>query len=259
MLWNAAKIRGYTIEATDGKIGTVSDLLFDDMSWSVRWLVVDTGHWLPGRKVLLPPLCLGEIDSDHAQLSVRLSMQQVKDSPDTNTDQPVSRQMETDIFEHYGWSPYWGNGYYGGGYGPMFGPPLNLIVVDGSEPLDTVNRLGDPHLRSIRETSGYHIHASDGDIGHVSDFLVGDTDWSIHFLRVETSNWWAGKTVLISPRSVRRIDWIKAEIMLRVDRNAVKNSPDYSDEILIDPSYEQGFHRYYRSADLLGQTQHPSA
>ena len=59
MLWNASAIKGYAIEASDGDIGTVSDFLFDDVSWQVRWLVVDTGNWLSGRKVLLPPVRLG--------------------------------------------------------------------------------------------------------------------------------------------------------------------------------------------------------
>ena len=54
MLWYASVI-GYVIEADDGRLGTVSDFLFEDTSWVIRWLVVDTGHWLSGRKVLLPP------------------------------------------------------------------------------------------------------------------------------------------------------------------------------------------------------------
>ncbi len=59
MLWHASAIKGYAIQASDGAIGAVSDFLFDDVSWRVRWLVVDTGHWLSGRKVLLPPSVLG--------------------------------------------------------------------------------------------------------------------------------------------------------------------------------------------------------
>ena len=64
MLWHASAINGYSIEASDGELGTVSDFLFDDASWSVRWLVVDTGNWLSGRKVLLPPSALGRLDAN---------------------------------------------------------------------------------------------------------------------------------------------------------------------------------------------------
>src|ERR1700693_5384244 len=124
MLWNASAINGYTITASDGQLGTVSDFLFDDASWLVRWLVVDTGNWLPGRKVLLPPSVLGHPDRKARAFSVRLTMQQVKNSPDIDSDRPVSRQMETFIYDYYGWSPYWAAGlypYWTGGYGYMAG------------------------------------------------------------------------------------------------------------------------------------------
>ena len=121
MLRNASAIDGYAIEASDGRLGTVSDFLFDDVSWMVRWLVVDTGNWLSGRKVLLPPSVLGHPDAEAKKFPVRLTMQQVKDSPDIDTERPVSRQIETGIYDYYGWSPYWGNGYYMGGYGYMGG------------------------------------------------------------------------------------------------------------------------------------------
>ena len=117
MLWNASAINGYAIVASDGRLGTVSDFLFDDASWLIRWLVVDTGNWLSGRKVLLPPSVLGHPDVTASEFSVRLTMQQVKDSPDIATDRPVSRQIETNVYDYYGWSPYWGGGLYMGGYG----------------------------------------------------------------------------------------------------------------------------------------------
>ena len=108
MLRNASTINGYAIAASDGQIGTVSDFLFDDIGWMVRWLEVDTGNWLSGRKVLLPPSVLGHLDPEGKKFSVTLTMQQVKDSPEIDTDRPVSRQMETDIYDYYGWSPYSG-------------------------------------------------------------------------------------------------------------------------------------------------------
>ena len=118
MLRNASAIKGYAIAATDGRLGTVSDFLFDDASWLVRWLVVDTGKWLSGRKVLLPPSVLGHIDPNGNEFAVSLTMQQVKDSPDIDTERPVSRQIETNIYDFYGWSPYWGGtGFLMGGYG----------------------------------------------------------------------------------------------------------------------------------------------
>ena len=257
MLWNASAINGYAIVASDGRLGTVSDFLFDDASWLVRWLVVDTGKWLSGRKVLLPPSALGHPDIEAREFSVRLTKQQVKNSPDIATDRPVSRQMETNTYDYYGWSPYWGAGFYMGGYGYVGGamavPPYRHSRRREEEIADTQRDDDDPHLRSIEAVTGYHIHASDGEIGHVEDLLMDDTDWSIHYLIVDTKNWWPGKKVLISPRSAQKIDWTGKLVNLDVDRQKVKDSPAYDATTTIDRAYENHFHSHYGDVRASGQ------
>ena len=233
MLWDASAINGYAIEASDGRLGTVSDLLFEDVGWVIRWLVVDTGNWLPGRKVLLPLSALGHPDRALRHFPVKLTMQQVKDSPDVDTDQPVSRQIEAHVYNSYGWDPYWGGGYF-----PMrkrngdTGRGTHLSAIN---PLpgraDPQPNKGDPHLRSIATITGYHIHASDGEIGHVEDFLVDDAGWNIRYIKVDTRNWWPGERVLISPYSVREIDWSGRLVHINVNRQKVKDAPPY------DPSH----------------------
>jgi uncharacterized protein YrrD len=258
MLRHASAINGYAIAASDGHLGTVSDFLFDDASWLIRWLVVNTGHWLSGRKVLLPPAVLGHLDSVAREFAVRLTKQQVKDSPDIDSDRPVSRQMETNLYDYYGWSPYWGTGFNMGGYGfvpnaMQVSPTLGSRQL-GEQIADDRRRDDDPHLRSIEAVTGYHIHASDGEIGHVEDFLVEDADWSIHYFLIDTKNWWAGKKVLISPRSVGGIDWSNKLVNLEVDRQRVKDSPAYDASTTVDRAYETQFHHHYgdvRSNDRL--------
>ena len=249
MLWNASAINGYAIAASDGNLGTVSDFLFDDASFRVRWLVVDTGNWLSGRKVLLPPFVLGHPDRTASEFAVRLTRQQVKDSPDIDSDRPVSRQMETHVYDYYGWSPYWDTGLYMGGYGYMGGVMGDGPLL-GSRRREDNYRLaqrddGDPHLRSVEAITGYHIHATDGEIGHVKDFLMDDTDWSIHYLVVDTTNWFGGKKVLIAPRSAHEVDWTNKLVNLNVDRQRVKDSPTYDPSIVIDRAYERNFDSYY--------------
>jgi hypothetical protein len=253
MLWKASRIKGFTIAAKDGSLGDVSDFLFDDATWLIRWLVVDTGNWLPGRKVLLPPSVLGHLDEAAREFSVRLTRQQVKDSPDIDTAKPVSRQVESGIYDYYGWSPYWGTGFYMGGYGYM--PPITALSdAESRQRADDFADSGqhrsgqhrdDPHLRSAEAITGYHIHARDGEIGHVEDFLVEDMDWSIHYLVVNTSNWWAGKTVLISPHSATEIDWLDRLVNLDVDQKTVRDSPAYDASTIVDRAYEKHFHRHY--------------
>jgi sporulation protein YlmC with PRC-barrel domain len=251
MLRSPSSITGYAIAASDGHLGTVSDFLFDDRSWLVRWLIVETGSWLSGRKVLLPAFALGHLDQERREFSVRLTMQQIKDSPDINTERPVSRQMETGIYDYYGWSPYWNSGLlmdgYGYGYGGGAMMPLSTFGSSRrEEDIVASDRSGDdPHLRSIQAVTGYHIHAKDGEIGHVDDFLFEEADWSIHYLVVDTKNWWPGKMVLISPRSVSNIDWTDNLVNLNVDRQNVKDAPAYDASITVDRAYEQQFHNYY--------------
>jgi sporulation protein YlmC with PRC-barrel domain len=256
MLWTASGINGYAIIATDGHIGSVSDFLFDDETWQVRWLVVDPGNWLSGRKILLPPSALGHPDPEKHEFSVRLSKQQIQDSPSILSDRPVSRQDETNIYGYYGWRPYWGSGFFMGGYGytgdDWIGSDSPGSVQREREVANSRLNDGDPHLRSVEAVTGYHIHATDGEVGHVEDFLLEDTDWSIHYFVVDTRNWWPGKHVLISPGSAGTIDWSDRLVNLNVDRQKVKDSPEYDAATTVDQAYERRFHEYYRGVRARG-------
>src|ERR1700722_18500433 len=249
MLWHASAINGYAIAASDGEIGTVGDFLFDDASWSVRWLVVDTGNWLSGRKVLLPPSVLGQLDAKEEKFSVTLTKQQIKDSPEVDTDRPVSRQMETSVYDYYGWSPYWGSGFYMGGYGYMPGSGMASPYLGGrrreAELADAQANRDDVHLRSAEAVTGYHIHARDGEIGHVEDFLVAEADWSIRYLIVDTKNWWPGKSVLVSPILAIEIDWIDRLVELDCSRQSIKNAPTYDTSTMVDRAYERNYHDHH--------------
>ncbi len=232
--------------------------------WFAGWSSIPA-NGSPVARSFCPPPSWGTPIQTGREFSVRLTKQQVKDSPDIDTDRPVSRQMETNIYDYYGWSPYWGTGFYMGGYGFMGGTGRAMAAspYPGSSTwnpggarqhiADARRDNDDPHLRSIEAVTGYHIHASDGEIGHVEDFLVEDADWSIHYLVVDTKNWWPGKKVLISPRSAREIDWTDKLVNLNVNRQKVKDSPAYDASTTVDRAYEKHFHSYYgdvRSGNL---------
>jgi hypothetical protein len=246
MLRHTSDIKGYSIGAEDGQIGSVVDFLFDDRAWLVRWLVVDVGHILPGRKVLLPPMVLGHVNHVGRQFAVRLTMQEVKDSPDIDTDKSVSRQMEGRVYDYYGWNPYWNSGVYMGGYGFAGGLGASMMASPGYPDVDrNPEPVGDRHLRSDREVRGYHIHTAEGEIGHLADVLVDDTDWSLRYLVVDTGNWWPGRKVLVSSTAVRSVDWTDRLVNLTVSRQAVKDSPAYDGSEATDRAFEDRFHDYY--------------
>jgi len=193
MLLVGSALEGYEIHALDGKIGSVRDLLFDDTTWKVRWLVVNTGTWLTGRMVLTHPSAIKEADHRRQELAVGLTKAQVKDSPNILQDRPVSQQMESDLYDYYGWDPVWGNSYFGPG--ALASAPYYTDTML-CEPPGLSLRLndGDPHLPSIAVVKGYHVHATDGEIGHVENLLLDDANWHINYLIIDTKNWWFGHT-----------------------------------------------------------------
>jgi hypothetical protein len=249
MLWDTSALKHYHVRATDGLLGSVSDFLFKDTDWKIRWLVVDTGNWLSGRKVLLPISALGHPDPSSRQFPIGLTRQQVKDSPDIDTDRPVSRQHEEHVYSFYGWAPYW-DGVFIPPSGAIASPFVAPTAFSGRKPRDAGGTAlhpdgGDPHLRSVREVTGYHVHAIDGEIGHVEDFLADDANWTIRYIEVDTSNWWLGKKVLIAPPSVRQIVWEERLMNLDVDRQKVEGSPPYEPSMTVDGAYEERFWNYY--------------
>lgn len=258
MLNAFSSLKGSELHASDGRLGTVVDLLFEDTSWKVRWVVVDTGGWLNRRKVLIHPSAVTLAEQGAVRVDVALSMAQVEGSPEISQDRPVSRQMENDTYAYYGWDPLWGGGMFGGGmYGGMSGiaSPVSAPGLFGAgadhraerDAVHTVSDLeeGDPHLRSVAEVTGYHMHATDGDIGHVQDFLFDHASWGVRYLVVHTSNWWFGKHVLVSPHAVKDVDWSERNVRLDIAREQVKSSPPWTPSQDIDDAYEQRLQDHY--------------
>lgn len=239
MLRNSDDLRKFQLSARDGDIGHVDDLLFHDDRWNVRYLVVNTNRWLPGRKVLLIPDVLGPPDVETTRLPTDLTKDQVKDSPDIDTDKPVSRQKEIDLFEYYGWSPYWGGGHGG------FTQPVMAEVTPEEQELSGATPPGDPHLRSMREVDGYAIQARDGLIGHVEDLLVDDVEWVIRYLIVDTRNWLPGRKVVVGPTWVERVNWQDRTVRVDLSRDDVKQSPLYDPTHPFDREEEIRIHDHY--------------
>jgi hypothetical protein len=239
MLSIGLKLKGYAIEATDGTLGTVADALFDDKTWLIRWIVVDTGPWLIGRQVLIHPSAITHADDDRRTLSVNLRKAQVKASPDIATDEPVSRRASESLYGYYGWNPMWG----GVGYlGPMpGGGTATLKAVDHGADMEAA----DPDLRSIAAVAGYYIQAADGAIGHVENFLIDEVNWAIHYLVVDTRNWWPGQHVLISPYAVRTIDWLSRDVRVDLSRETIRQSPSWKPEDIVSGPYLAELHDYY--------------
>lgn len=239
MLNKAKTLKGYKLDSRDGEIGTVKEFYFDDHHWTIRYLVADTGTWLMGRQVLISPYALVAVNKEEQHITVDLTKKQIEDSPSLNSDKPVSRQFEETYYGYYGWPMYW-SGPYMWGYYPT--------IVRDREKWRKSNQGGkawDPHLRSTDDVSGHNIQASDGEIGHVEDFIVDDETWAIRYLIVDTRNWWPGKKVLLSPQWIERVSWSESKVFVNLLRETIKQSPEYTEESPLTRDYETKLHRHY--------------
>jgi sporulation protein YlmC with PRC-barrel domain len=245
---NVKSLIGFTIGATDGELGKVDEFYFDDKSWTIRYLIVKTGGWLSGRKVLISPAALLEPDWENEIFPVNLTKSQIENSPDIDTEKPVSRQHEIELYSHYAW-PYdvrLGTSFYGGmGMMGMTDSRMPIEDIVAAHQQQEHPTEGDPHLRSTSEVKGYSLHATDGDIGEVEDFIIDYTDWSIRFLIVDTGNWLSGKKVLVSPTWIKEIKWETSAVYVDIPVENVKNSPEYDPSQPVSDTYENDLFYYY--------------
>lgn len=254
MLRKLSGLHGHSIGASDGDIGRIVDFYFDDESWTVRHVVVDTGGWLSGRQVLVSPMSFRSVDWEHDRVAVNLTKDQIENSPSIDTDKPISRQQEVDYYGYYGMPYYWTGPYRWGlsgapfGYGAPAGvapvPPASGTAAE-REVFARQHREGDPRLRSASAVNGYYLQARDGDIGHVEDFLVDDEDFAIRYLVIDTRNWLPGKHVLVSPDWVDRISWHDSSVYIDVPRQRIENSPEYDPARPVERPYETRLWDHY--------------
>lgn len=265
MLRSMEDLKGFAIQATDGIIGHVEDFYFDDDAWVVRYLVINTGPKLSSRKVLISPIAIGHPNWPERTLAVAITQKQVMDSPEFDTDKPVSRQHEIEHLAHYGYPFYWGGpGAWGwGAYPDLMQPGAGPGATDAANQSAQARevrgmveaqkqRHEDPHLRSCRAVLNYHIVATDGDMGHVQGFLFDDETWSIRYLVVDTNNWWLDHKVLIVPQWIEDVSWLDATVSVNVTRQQVKEAPPYDSTVQLDREHEMDIYLHYGHTGYWG-------
>jgi uncharacterized protein YrrD len=296
MLHRAHSLIGVKLHALDGDIGHIDDFYFDDLKWTVRYMIVRTGSWFSEKHVMLSPSAVRDVVWDEHAVYVDLTQEQIKTSPDLDLEKPVTREQEMELARYYQWPTYWLGSPVGvvdtpaanmglattavPGYGvaPMGIPPAtpstprisehiaNDIFSTGVSEEGLVNRevANSPelkteaevqraaqaeglhhYLRGVKEVTGYHIAASDGEIGHVEDFFIDEESWRIEYLLVDTRNWLPGRKVLISPNWIDSIVWEDSQVRVRASREQVKSSPEYEPRETVERAYEGRLHEHY--------------
>ncbi|MEW5895932.1 MAG: PRC-barrel domain-containing protein [Candidatus Omnitrophota bacterium] len=238
MLRSVMGIKDYRLQARDGLLGRVDDFFFDDEKWGVRYLVVDTNIWLPGKTVLIAPASFaGRPDWESKSFPVALTREEVRNSPDVDVHQPVSRQKEIEVNYYYGWPSYW--------YAPGQGEVIPTIPLPDGMTSHVQMKETDSHLRSLNEVAGYHIMAVDGEIGHLDDVIVSDEDWSIRYAVADTRNWLPGKRVLIAISWIKKFDWGMRKVHIDLTKERIKHSPPYDPSAPINRELEEALFDYY--------------
>ena len=242
MLRSVKEVFGYVLSAEDGEIGRCKDFLFDDQVWTIRYMVADTGRWLPGRKVLVSPISLGEPDWRSRRLPVRLKKQQIEGAPDLEEDAPVGRQYEICWTRYFGWPYYWvGSSLWGIADNPGALYVQQEVRDEAAEEFADADR----HLRSAGEVAGYHIQATDGEIGHVEDFIMDDEAWMLRYVVVDTRNWLPGRKVLVAPVWIESVDWAQRKVVVGLDQDHVRRSPEYDPSVPVNREYEERLYDFY--------------
>jgi sporulation protein YlmC with PRC-barrel domain len=223
MLRRLRDLEHWTVLSSDGHdLGTIQDFYFDDERWTIRYVVVKTGRWLTGRAVLLSPMMLDHVQWDQALVTFALTREQIESAPDADLAMPLSRRWEAAHASHYAIPYYW----TGAGVWENWATPSEARRAV-RESLPAPAGMDAEHVRSTRAVAGYHLHAADGEIGHIDDFVVDDRTWTIQYLLIDTSNWIGGRAVLIPPARAWQIEWPRQLVHIDLTREEVENSREY--------------------------------
>lgn len=207
MLQNSRTLYGRAIQALDGDMGNILDILFDDASWAVRYLVLDPKSRLNGRKRVLSPEAFdpGALSRTNPARS-NLSRAQIESAPPIEAGQPLSRQYEAAYYRHYGWPPYWTT------------PPIAETL-----PASAVGPAG-TRLRSVDAATDFRILASDGVVGRVKSFTIDIDKWTVAELVVEVGHWYAGKEIRIQTKFIERFNDEDATVSVALSKADIRRA-----------------------------------
>jgi hypothetical protein len=233
------------VQALAGSAGRVEDFYFDDGDWVVRYLSVDSQDWLDGRRLLFSTRALGELDARGGAFQVQADREMIRNSPIFEQNQSFGREQEIELHDYYRWPFYWTPGDAGGlGPGSLAAYPLvelaeEMLETSGDSPLDNHT------LHSFRQLTDCSIHARDGSIGKLFDLLVEGENWNIYYLIVNTGNWLPGRKVLVSPNWIQKVDWSTSHVDIDLNKETIRNSPEYDPSVKLDEDYNARLNRYY--------------
>lgn len=249
MLTKVKYLKNYTLKCKDGELGKIKEVYFDDQNWDVRYFVVNTGVWLIGRTVLVSPLAVVSFDEEKEEIEVNLTKSQIENSPVLESDKPVSEQYQMEYNAYYSYPLFMGALTVGGAL------PYKPIHVKETKAFDRTDVIEewDQHLRSSQVVHGYDAKSLNDSIGYVDDFIVDTTTWKMKYLIIDTKLILKGKKYLVSTLWINHISWHESIVFINLSGDEIEGSPDYSDDMIIDRTYETGLHDHYNQVYYWSQ------
>jgi hypothetical protein len=237
MTHKVSECLGCTVRASDGDVGTVVELYFDDVTWRIRYLAVKMAR-SAGRTVLLSVAALRQPDWQAHVIQANHTLGQICNSPVADIARPVTRQHEVTLHRHYLWPVYWVGGFY---------ELPRLEISPGADGLGTLTtasphvgvRQLEPQVRGLRDVTNCRVRAADGLLGQVHDALFDDETWSMRYLVVNMQAWLPDRLVLVSPHWLTKVSWPDHEIRVDLTREIIKKSPKVHLSQIGTTDYEQ--------------------
>lgn len=250
MLLSFRDLERFEVYASDGVVGTVRDVLFDDRTRAARYVVVDTGQWLRSHPVLLVPDVVETVTIRDRIVRLGVDRERVEKSPTVATDPPVSRHAEDAVRAYFGLPPLAAEppGRHVGTWGEPVAEPTAEAAAQASGAGSPVRERAahDPHLRSARELMGYGVEGIDGHIGTVDDLLFdADGEWSLRFFVVDTGGWLTGKRRLVAADWVTSVSYPARHVRAKVGKARVAEAPDFETSEEVDHGAERWLYEHY--------------
>ena len=236
MIISSKQLTHFSIHALDDKVGGIRDILFDDETFTVRYLVADTNTWLPlSRKVVISPISVEQLDEDSESVHINMTVDTLKNSPSIDEHKPVSREYEENLFKYFGYGYYWiGPGAWG-----EFAHPNELVELQRTEASATEHpKKNTNHLRAVGEVGGYEVATTTDNVGHISNFVIDTKSWEIIMLVVDTNNWLpGGKHLALLPSDIESIDWAAHSVVVNLSHDELVDRPEVESEKISEEDY----------------------
>ncbi len=250
MLRTAKAFKKLIVRASDGAVGCLRDIHFEDTEWEVAQLEVEMVGETDRGTIFISTGAVVSPGSGRDEIAFDLSTQHGRAS----TPIPTDGTQDNGFDSIYRWSPYGSASAPrdpdATAPGPSAGKLSDIIPFAAEKVQRTCDtrqpdRSSEPRLRSLRELAGYRIEALDGDIGHIGDLVIDDQRWAIPFVVIDTRNWWPGTHVMVPSGEILGMSRADRIVFVSLSRQVIQGSPEFDPAIAISAEYRSRLDAYY--------------